>query len=250
MCPTGQNMVRRKKWTSDRCPICKVGSESHLHILQCPNHQAITERRRLFDKMLHQLVLWNTCPVIIHILSTACRQWFTGETSDAMDLEGSTDILNDQLALGWDKFWEGRIATAWGNQQFKYLQDTSPKFCLQRHKKWRMLFATAILQCSYGVWSFRNKVLHDSDDTPNNINLHLQLDDEIRRLWADGPDKMAERDRIQFHGGLSLSTLLTKRLDYKTSWISYVKAARTAWREQQEWNRALLGDEWDSDPDL
>ena len=250
MCPTGLNMVRRKHWTSDRCPICKTSPESHLHLLQCQHHHAITERRRLFDKMIQQLLLWNTCPVIIHLLSTTGKQWLLGDPIEPNEeYHDGLVILQAQLSLGWQRFWEGRIVKEWGEQQLKYLQEHSPKYCIQRHQKWRMLFVTAIFTCTFGIWSFRNKILHESDEIPNTISLHLQLDGEIRRLWAEGPDQMTDMDRIQFHGGLSLTTLLGKRLDFKSSWVAYVKAARKAWREQHEWQRALEGDEWDSDTD-
>jgi hypothetical protein len=159
-CATGRNMLRRKEWMHDKCPICLQPNETIDHIIHCPDIRARMHRAQAIDNLIITLKKIKTDPAIIDAIHRRLLHRQPNRRYSRSDQPSAVDkAYQDQDLISWDQFCHGRVSKKWEDVQELWLIPVSTKW-KRSCALWLQRLISAIWEMSFQIWDHRNSVLH------------------------------------------------------------------------------------------
>jgi hypothetical protein len=127
--PIGAKMKQWKLSMTDGCPRCREPKKHRHHVLRCTQEAA----QHQWQAAINSLDRWlttNHTQQELHIgIITSLTAWYTYGTTPTVtsDWPGVTRTLQEQEAMGWNKFVDGFIVESWLEMQQSYLEFINEK---------------------------------------------------------------------------------------------------------------------------
>lgn len=214
-----------KETNLDKCPCCRVMTETTIHVLQCRHNpdrvQAISE----FGK--------NMSPTAYHpvfaLVKGGVMAWLEG-TEYAPEVtefprkmrERITIALKAQEAIGWDNAIKGYMSVEWRHLAEENIYDNEKE---TQHGTGTIKLVTILRQLhkvAQRLWKSRNQVLHQSDEQDLKAMRDSELR-EIRELYAH-PEALQAGDR--HYCAQPLEAILKKNPATRRRWLRYTRLSR------------------------
>ena len=160
--PTGRVMLRREKWTHDRCPRCDQENKDSWHILTCQDPTAKKCWRDLVSQLRVDLSHIDTDPYIVDAVCSHLLGFYAGKRIFVDVSRPVRDAISAQNAIGWNLMLVGRVSLKWRQAQDLWLR--------RIHTKWRSTGATwgakfckLLMNLHFSMWEHQNESLHSAD---------------------------------------------------------------------------------------
>jgi hypothetical protein len=188
----------RKHATDDTCPVCLLATpalavqETVRHLYTCPSTQDAWDNH--IANLAEWLAMVGTEPAVQAVIITSFNAWRKSTDPPTETCWELQQVLQRQLALGWESAFEGRFALGWAEIQEQYYRSTNAK---PHHNglRWLANLIHKLFDVSWDLWQHRNSVLHDRAEGLRIRELRQQVDDELRT----GPGRSR---RLRLHMGL------------------------------------------------
>jgi hypothetical protein len=205
-------MKRRKKRPSAQCPQCPCPEETVDHVYNCPAPEAGQQWAESLDKLEVLLQEQNTDPDIIRNIREGLNSWRSDPTAGVAPATMSSARAAQEF-IGWRPFLEGCLTMEWQAQQQRYYETLKSR---KTGRRWATLVIRKLWDVAWDMWEHRNGILHKKDNTVK----HQATDEELRRLYAEGPTKVLRRDRTLFTK--SVEDWLLSDPFVRRQWVSMV----------------------------
>ena len=132
--------------------------------------------------------------------------------------QGATETLHkaadEQWAIGWQNFMEGKISSTWEQAHQEHLDSVSS---LRLASNWTADLVSHLLEFTHALWTTRNATLHwkDADGLP--VAKGITLREDITAQYTMGKDHLTP-DGLKLME-IPLQTLLKKTARYKKAWL-------------------------------
>jgi hypothetical protein len=115
----GVFMKRWKKQPMEECPRCGT-QETAQHVWVCKGNGASSVWESSLNTLQSWLVSVNTDPDLQHPLISHLQSWrdqVLGPTFTPLHLQ---QLIDDQMAIGWNRCLEGWLSVHWASAQQRY----------------------------------------------------------------------------------------------------------------------------------
>ena len=230
-CATGKMMLRRREWSTAKCPRCDCEMEDSAHVLQCQGSGA----KETWQQGIEGLDSWmsqkGTAIDVNHAITQGLDSWYSGTTP--LDTEGYSEALcnavDQQSRIGWKSLLEGCPASAWAEVQQSYFRTFGSK---RTGRRWVAALVQKLADTAWHMWDHRNSVNNDKETATLSLEVNRRIEEEYRQgFW--NLDKAARQ-----LGRQAKTALLVKGLGYRQSWLRAIQAARDYAAQQQAARRA------------
>ena len=227
-CATGTNMQR---WFGDditNCPNCGKSGEDAAHLLHCPD----AGRFGLFRQEVSSLKQWLQQPHTHPELACLLPQYILGRGAvkfASLPIQ-SVDILrlaNQQDAIGWDNFMEGKISTCFLSVQHSHLLLADS--ILTCHD-WTHHFISKLFHITHGQWIYRNISKNHEKHGMLRAVERRRLLREIEHYMTLPPDEVPEESKFLLE--IDFSKLRHESTEKQSYWVHALRAAVTAGRRR------------------
>jgi hypothetical protein len=171
--PTNSNLHRRNA-IRQRCPVCRDGPETWLHVIQCPSETRVCWRDNTLESLAKKCGSLHTRPELRQLLIEALAAWF-GSSEAANSFQLNPDqyhkdlraLICKQNIIGWQHIFLGRFCTEWSTLQDDYYatQLNPSKEKRRTGQQWQILLIADLWKHWFGVWDMRNNDQHGEDTT-------------------------------------------------------------------------------------
>jgi len=229
-------MLRRKEWTHDQCPRCKLPNEDTTHVWKCQDPRAKEQWASSIEKLAMWMKDQKTHPGITLTVVEYLTAW--QESREAIpvmahqffDVHIATQNQND---IGWRAFFEGCPAKGWEEaQQEYYLWIQSKRTGL----RWLSALIRKLWDLAWDMWDHRNQILHDREEG----QAVKEREQRIREEFAEGSDGLDEETKLLFRPGMEM--VVKYKAGPQKGWIDRVAAARRFQAESVEEADELEGE--------
>jgi len=221
MCGVGKWLVIWKEQEVADCPCCSE-FEDAPHVWVCQEQEATALREEGFSRLSAWMVEAQTAPEVRTVILTRLSQWSTGSPLTPIDTSfaGLQHALHTQDGIGWDAFFEGRVAIEW-----EQVQETYYLWCRSRKsgRRWTIALIQKLWDVAWDLWEHRNGFVHAKENVEIREGMAL-IDDNIRSEFQRGPHGLQPRDHYLFDG--TIGTLLQSSIIYRQRWLRRVETAR------------------------
>jgi hypothetical protein len=208
---------------TDECPRCGE-TETTEHVWRCTQSK-VTEmwnfQLAALQRLLRQL---QTDPRIIKVIIEGLKGWRNGEEKIYNSRFAAEKVADNQTALGWKHFFEGRHHKQWRLLQEQYFLQMSIH---RSGKRWSGAIIKKLWEIAWDLWEHRNGIMHGKECAL----LSDGLDKQIEELWHD-PDR-TKIQTIRKLGQSTLAALLQSPSSTKQNWVIRVKMALQRYKENQ-----------------
>jgi hypothetical protein len=164
----------------------------------------------------------QTAPEVRTVITTRLKQWSGNLLMTPIETTtyGLQDALTLQDEIGWDNFFEGRIATRW-----EQIQNEHYAWCRSRKsgRRWTIALITKLWDVAWDLWEHRIGIVHAKE---NEEILHgmATVDASIRDHFLRGPNGLPSRLQRLFQG--TVDEILKAPIIYRQRWLQRVTIAR------------------------
>ena len=186
---------RQHDWNqvdSPNCPFCKTEVEDRLHIMQCSNEVAKTNRIGLLVELRKKLNRLQTSPLITNHIIRSLHQFHNGypvplinvERADHEVEKQNMKLINYQLSFGIDNLLSGALTTHLSLVQ-KHHIETYNVGKMTSIRAWNRNFIELMLDHANDIWKFRSEVLHEEEKLTREAAMREQAVNLLIRLRQD-----------------------------------------------------------------
>lgn len=224
-CATGVQMKRWFGSSDDKCPSCKIRSETAGHLCRCPNE----ERTMLLRDNTSELQDWlnknnNTHHELAYLVPKYILCRGTVKFCDLGPMSPQMmEIATQQDLIGWRNFLEGRVSKSIYTLQRTHLLLSSSHL---KARNWMKQFISRILHITHSQWLFRNFTLHDSSAGYLKLKERSLAAAEIDSLMSAPSSSVP--DECKFLLEFDTENLLRSDTDTQHYWIAAMNAALAA----------------------
>ena len=220
---TGKNMKRWKLRYDGYCPYCKHPDETTDHILTCQHIDSVMGWEEELKTLLQFMHKIGTCMILIRATKNDLIAWRYKRNTPNIEHYPTMirKILLQQRRLGWKRFLEGVMTTAWREYMGRhYKSQQSMKTGGQWASKmygqgWKTLFK---------LWEIRNQQLHNTQRITDMEGTE-QLKQAITNEYAKGLGRLPASDFSHLFKK-KLPELLLKSTDVLKNWFLIIRQGR------------------------
>jgi hypothetical protein len=226
----------RQHSAEDTCPVCLLATPSQVveetvqHLYKWPGTKEVWEKH--MKQLTEWLIMVGTVPAVREVIVASFQAWRSctpPPTTANLELQ---QVLQRQLALGWESAFEGRFALGWTVIQEQHYRATNAK-PFHNGLRWLANLIRKLFDVSWDLWQHRNSVLHDKADGLRIRELRQQVKDELRT----GPGR-SQRLKLLFK---TRQETIMKRTDTQLeAWLYQVKTERDLLAQQTPAEREHL----------
>ncbi len=221
-CAVGVVMKQRKKRPTAQCPRCPWPEETVDHVYNCQAPEAGQQWAESLDKLTEWLNDQRTDPAIVRDIREGLNSWRL-DPSAGVSPATSSSARAAQEFIGWRPFLEGCLTWEWQAQQQRYYEFLKSR---KTGRRWTTLLIRKLWDVSWDMWDDRNGILHKNDNTVK----HQEMDQELRRLYTEGPTKVLRTDRSLFNK--SVEDWLSSTPFVRRQWVSMVTKSTSRYAHQ------------------
>jgi hypothetical protein len=243
-------MLRWKQWPTDHCPRCGVAREDAIHVLQCPDSEAVNRWKLSIDNLRDWMLSHQTEPTFCEFICHSLLTWHTSDNQPFI----SANADNDYLFPGLSSLFEstspptfthiisGLVPTTWSDVQQRYYNWLDSK---HTGKRWLSSLIIQLFNISWDQWEHRNGHVHSQSSS---VDLTNQLRQRVRDMLAQPNRSLSRHDWSVFQQGHQLQT--SDNQPVLQAWLAYMESATqrgnrrdvtTFKPERQALRRWLLG---------
>jgi hypothetical protein len=225
---TGRNMLRRKEWEHDLCPICLRPNEDSWHVQKCQAPPAQAQWLKSLDAFLETLKKACTLPAILDVLRSRMTSWMHDTPPHAYRMDELPVLvvkaMTDQDRIGWPNFMIGRISNLWTDAQDQWLVQIATRW-KRSSLRWTRTVVQSTWEIAWDMWMHRNSVLHHPQH-PWKLAALKTVDESIADIWSIYvPTDFLVRDQRLFQGS-SEFIIKNYSLERKRQWMLSTRHAR------------------------
>ena len=227
--PVGKNMVRRKQWSTNQCPLCSQPEDTR-HVWLCPHENQATRRANALNRIDSWMQSYPTDPDIRRSITQRLQEWFQGSLFQPIQGIHPTiqHALEIQDAVGWELPFTGIWDKVWVEQQQEYLTHRRSR---RSAKLWLSGLIRHFLELAHDLWLHRNRVLHEKTSQKN----QLQLQAAIRYHYATPRHLYPTHVHSRF---TDLNRLLQAPLATQQAWLTAIEVYKRHDHKQLDRQRA------------
>ena len=176
-----------------------------------------------YESRILEFITWmddaDTDPdIAAYFTSTLLHKGFP--TNDLVPPE-IQQAAQEQSDIGWDNVLFGRLSTTWMELQASHYKAKESR---RSPERWAADMTYRLLQVSHGMWTTRNKFLHERDEQGLLLEEGQSLKEAMTSLYLRGYSKLLPAD---FHllSSRSLPALLALPPADKYTWLGAIKLA-------------------------
>lgn len=212
------------------CPNCGC-VEDNKHLCVCMDE----DRTRLFSKMTEKLSAWlnksgKTDPELAYWIPKYTLARGTITFQDMGNMSPSVKRLaEEQDAIGWRNFMEGRLSSRFCEIQSVYLTDVE---CHLNGRDWMKSFISRLMQLTHSQWLYRNITLHDKAGGSLRKQKMEQMKSEAEMLACTDPCAFPKESRFLLELDDERYIRGDGNFHDKSYWLIAMKAAVVAGRRK------------------
>jgi hypothetical protein len=231
-CATNKSKNHRDRSHATMCPCCKNPNiiEDTRHILHCTDPL----RTELWNDSLKDLEqwLWNrqTEPTLLSTILTYIKYRGIITVSDTLSNNSPFQTLaDDQDAIGWNNFMEGRISIHFQKKQTNYYIAQESR---SSGLKWASDLISQLLIMIRTQWLHRNAVVHKRRRDGLKIGEGNKISAKIQETLQEGESEIDEADRYLLDYSIEEINAWTGAK--KKIWLRSMQAAKNLKRKRVE----------------
>jgi hypothetical protein len=228
MCGVGKWLVIWKEREHPDCPRCSAFEDAQ-HVWNCPSPEATLIRTTGISTLSSWMEDVQTATDINQAITTRLTQWsaqlpFTPIPLLTEDTQAAVAAQDD---IGWDNFFEGRVAKDW-----EYAQDSHYKWCKSRRsgRRWTISLIQKLWDIAWDLWENRNDMLYAKENAEALHGMDA-VDDDIHRHFQRGPVGLLPNDQALLSG--SVNDVLSTPIFYRQRWLLRMDNARSRANRRQ-----------------
>jgi hypothetical protein len=219
--PVAARLYKRTPSYNHRCPTCSNDHEDDDHLFQC-DHPTRRQWRTNLLQSIHDMFGEILNPDLMAIIRLGLRSYFASippDFSERFPTGYSTtpysDLIDQQIAIGWDHFW--KLSTEWENLQQQYARRYG---LMKQSEGWVIRIIRLMAQSCHTLWESRNSCRHGNDSATRAQIQSEQAHREIRCLYLL-QDKVLPSDRSLYQN--TVDKHLTQSTAQLRAWIQHNK---------------------------
>ena len=221
----GRQMMRRKDWSKDNCPVCGAPDEDNRHVVKCRDDRS----RETWKKALKALEDWmkeaDTHPSIRKHILRLLETWVADQPAPPPPALASLEMkkaLQLQSNLGGWNTILGRVSQNLEKRQDIHYKATGSQ---KSGRRWTVELIKKLQDVAWDMWDHRNSVLHSDPDRHHRKTELEEANTDIEKEWTRGTAGLLQQDHYLFRDRASVDT---RDLDKKREWLGSVQGARDA----------------------
>jgi hypothetical protein len=190
MCGVGKWLVTCNERENADCPRCSAPEDAR-HVWLCPDAEAKLIRNEGISDIAQWMEEVQTDPEIRTAIVTRLVQW--ADNLPMLPIQTDSVVLQDAIQhqddIGWDNFFEGRIAKDWEQAQEAYY-----KWCRSRKsaRRWTTALIQKLWNVAWDLWEQRNGIVLDAEHAEIQHNM-VEVNNEIRAQFQQGHHGLQQR---------------------------------------------------------
>lgn len=152
-------------WSSPLCPCCGSVPETTLHhLLGCESPPLVTARTQGIAHLISWCQMWETHPCLIRLIASFCDILPNLSSSPVAPADPTLPpavllLYAQQLTLGPENFWFGRLVKQWEALQEGHYRSISHQ---RSSRAWAAGLTGRVLDISRAAWDARNAIASSS----------------------------------------------------------------------------------------
>ena len=220
----GRQMMRRKDWSHDKCPICGAPDEDNKHVMMC---RAVSSRQT-WTESLKALREWmdkeKTHPAIRTHIIKMLESWVEDKPTPNIpfcSLETRAALQAQNNIGAWNMIL-GRVSASLEECQGRHYKSIKSR---KSGRRWTVEIIKKLQDVAWDMWDHRNSVLHN-DPTRHHRKTELEeANRDIDKEWTRGATGLLKQDHYLFRARTEVDN---RSLDRKREWLNSVQGARDA----------------------
>ena len=219
-------MAKEELKHAAQCPMKCGERETHLHFMTCKNEQAHRYKKQLIETCKKHLTKKNIYTPITSLLINGLN-WTDDHKLPTYSIRMTrADILiskaiDEQTNIGWSNLRRGMISKQWIIAQQIFIDETK---AIERYN-WGKLIIGQILNVSWGMWEWRNKILHGISKKDlareKKALMHQKVDNIYKKLCNGQYTQTNKTLNIFGENRNAMKKTIKKRdMEWIESWIS------------------------------
>ena len=166
---------------SDQCPCCRTEVETTMHLFQCKDAALVSIRIADINDLEDLLQKRHMPPDLWLAMKEGILRYTSGSASVGF-IPSSVRALraySQQTQIGWDHFFKGRIACAWGSVMADIYATSGEIGYSESHRRFVLTLIEHLWKMYANLWIKRSEKLHDDTDinalTTEELNRRMQF---------------------------------------------------------------------------
>ena len=215
-----------------------------------------TEMARVLSDLRKWMINANTDPVLMTSLMHCIQQWlqfgYHQPNLENLHIQHEANhtlimsAINTQSIIGWNHFFKGRLASAWGEIQARHYTHAreQPNNTIKKYHDrdwWTSNLIKQIVYIALNAWQIRNDKLHE-DKKQDEYNTERRLLHDQIKLWYDREGEFGDNDHAR-HFNRTYNDRKNSTNAELRQWTRAIQSTYTYMKKQTEYkNQARITD--------
>jgi hypothetical protein len=228
----GKMMQRWGYWEDSKCISCGAPVEDTGHLYSCPHESRVDAWDEAVEGLEAWMIAVETDPEIRYCIIETLRRRSPTASFASQASPVSPEILQvaqEQDAIGWVNFLEGRISKRWRIIQARYYQANRSR---RLAKSWAADLVLNLYTLVHRQWKARNDAVHERDEKGMKLRDAMELEDAIDEQFEEGMVGLRPQDQHYITRGRDAVDKLSAA--HQQLWLRGVRIAREFFENEVE----------------